>query len=106
MTTRRLITEHRPFVLLLLFTIALDALSTIAFMSVLGPDAEMNPLVRVLAHHLGIIAGPMLGKSFQLLAACVLSIFTPRLSKYILSTVILVNLFAFVVNMHAFVLGG
>ncbi len=96
--------EHRSLVWLLLFTIGLDAASTIAFMSVLGPGAEQNPVVRLLSSSLGIVAGPPAGKLVQLGATFTLAAVTPRLTRFILSAVILMNLFAFVINMHVFFL--
>ena len=73
-------------------------------MTVVGPGAEQNPLVRHLSYLFGIVGGPPIGKLFQLFAALSLACITPRLARFILSTVILMNLFAFVVNMHVFML--
>ncbi|GEM_PF-1030924 len=101
---RLLMGKYRPYVWLLLVTIGLDAVSTVAFMSVVGVGAEQNPVVRVLSHSFGIIVGPPVGKLFQLFAAISLAIIAPRLTRFVLATVILMNLFAFVVNMHVFLL--
>lgn len=100
----RLLERHSPYLILLLVAVGLDAISTIAFMSVLGTGAEQNPLVRHLSDALGVIIGPPVGKLFQLFAVTVLAIITPRLARFIFTTVILMNLFAFVINMHAFML--
>jgi len=101
---RALWRTHRPYLVLLGITMILDVLSTIAFMSVLGPGAEHNPVVRLTSYSFGVILGPPIGKLFQLFGTVGLSILTPRLARFILSVVILMNLFAFVVNMHVFVL--
>jgi len=95
--------NHRSLFWLLLATAGLDALSTIAFMSVLGVDKELNPVVRQFAHWLGIVAGPVLGKIPQLLATGALVILTPRLSRFILAVVVLMNLSAFFLNMRVYV---
>lgn len=94
--------EQRSLLMLLGVTMVLDALSTIAFMATAGIDIEHNLLVRALAHSLGIVAGTALGKLPQLVAALALSTLAPRLARFIFSTVILMNLGAFVVNMHVF----
>jgi hypothetical protein len=101
---RQLFGPNRPFIVLPLVTIGLDAISTIAFMSVVGPGAEQNPVVRQLSYAFGIFAGPPLGKLFQLFAAVALTIIAPRLTRLVLAVVILMNLFAFVINMHVFFL--
>lgn len=102
---RQLIERHRPFVVLLLVTAALDVVSTIAFMSVIGIGQEYNWIVRAFSLHLGIVAGPVVAKSFQLAGVLGLAILAPRLSRFVCTVVILVNLLAFVVNMYAFALG-
>ncbi len=102
---RRAWENHRPLFWLLLATAGLDALSTSAFMSVLGVDRELNPVVRQLAHWLGIFVGPALGKITQLLAAGALVILTPRLARFILVVVVLMNLAAVVVNLRVYLAG-
>jgi hypothetical protein len=100
---RRAWENHRPLFWLLLATAGLDVLSTIAFMSVLGVDKELNPVVRQFAHWLGIVAGPVFGKVPQMLAAGALVILTPRLARFILAVVALMNLSAFVLNLRVYV---
>lgn len=94
--------RHRPLLGLLAFTLLLDALSTIAFMATAGVDRELNPVVRSLAGALGPVAGPIIGKLPQLVALVGLILLAPRLTRFLLATVILLNLAAFVVNMHVF----
>lgn len=93
---------HRPFIWLLLATVVLDALSTIAFMSTLGVAQEQNHFIRLLAHSLGIVGGTSLGKLGQVLAVAAFVALTPRLARLVFTVVILLNLFAFVVNMRVF----
>ncbi len=101
---RRALNLHRPLLWLLLATAILDALSTIAFMTTLGVDREQNPLIRMLASQLGILTGTALGKLAQLLAVGILAIITPRLARFVITVTVLLNLFAYVVNMRVFVL--
>lgn len=95
---------HRPFIWLLLATVVLDALSTVAFMSTLGVGQEQNPFIRHLAQGVGIVGGTSLGKLGQVLAVAVFVALTPRLARLVFTVVILLNLFAFVVNMRVFLL--
>lgn len=96
--------RHRPFIWLLLFTVVLDALSTVAFMSTLGVEREQNPFIRQLAHGLGIVGGTTLGKLGQVFAVAGFVALAPRLARLVLTVVILMNLFALVVNLNVFVL--
>lgn len=102
---RRAWENHRSLCRLLLATAALDALSTIAFMSVLGVDRELNPVVRQFAHWLGIVAGPVLGKVPQVLAAGALVSLTPRLARFILGVVVFLNLSACFLNVRVCLAG-
>lgn len=95
---------HRPFIWLLLATVVLDALSTMAFMSTLGVGHEQNPFIRQLAQGLGIVAGTSLGKLAQVFAVAGFVALAPRLARLVLTVVILLNLFAFVVNLRVFIL--
>lgn len=98
--------NHRQFIWLLLATAALDAASTTAFMSTVGVSHEQNPLVRICAHWLGVVVGPLIGKSGQLFGVAVLAIIAPRLACFVLVLVILLNLMAFMVNMRVFILSS
>jgi len=93
---------HRPLVLLLLATAVLDALSTIAFLSVLGIERESNWLARYLSWWLGTLAGPWVTKGLQLLGVWGMAILAPRLARLVLTVTILLNLLAFVFNMEVF----
>ncbi len=96
--------HHRQSIWLLLATAALDAASTTAFMSTVGVSPEQNPLVRICAQWLGVVVGPLIGKSGQLFAVAMLAIIAPRLARLVLALVILLNLMAFMVNMRVFIL--
>lgn len=103
--TRTLVVRHRGFVTLMLVTAVLDVVSTIAFMSTVGIGRETNWIIRTTSIHLGIYLGPIVGKLFQLMGALGLGVMAPRLARFVLAVVILVNLIAFVLNMFTFTLG-
>lgn len=94
---------HRPFIWLLLATALLDAISTIAFMSTLGPEQEQNPFIRWLAQGCGPVAGTALGKLAQVLAVAGLITLAPRLARLVFTVAITLNLAAWVVNARVFI---
>jgi hypothetical protein len=91
--------EYRPYFLLVVLTALMDAFSTMVFMERIGPHIEMNFVVRVLSFHYGTSFGPLLGKLYQIFAVWVMSVITPRLTRFICVMVILFNCYAFVVNL-------
>lgn len=97
-----LFATHRNLFVLLLATAAMDASTTYLFMSVLGIAEESNPVVRLLSFQMGIIAGPLLGKLIQILAVWCFSVITPRLTGLVCAVVILINVYAVVVNWNAY----
>lgn len=68
-------------------------------MTLIGPEIELNLMVRALSYKFGIILGPLLGKSIQVFAVWAFTLIVPRLTKFICALIIMVNLFAFVFNM-------
>ena len=94
-----LFTQYRGYFYLLLATAVLDVLSTMIFMLLLGVEQEHNLIVRMFSAQLGILWGPIVGKVFQILAVWGFSVITPRLTKFVCTVVILVNLFAFLFNL-------
>jgi hypothetical protein len=103
---RQLFNQRRPFFGLLLISALLDVLSTIAFMSIWGPAREQTWIIRELSLALGILLGPPTGKLFQILAVMGFAVIAPRLTRLVCTTVILLNLFAFVANLHLVFGGG
>jgi len=97
-----LFTQYHDYFIVLFISALLDATSTYMFMFNLGIEEEQNPIIRFFALYLGISAGPFIGKTLQLFSVWVLSILAPRLTKFVCSITILINLFAFSVNCHAF----
>ncbi len=91
--------EYRTFFVMVVVTALMDAVSTMYFMELIGPHVEMNPIVRVLSFSYGTLAGPLLGKLYQLFGIWVISVITPRLTRFICLMVSLFNVYAFVMNM-------
>ena len=90
--------QHWILLILLVGTALMDAVSTMYFMLLTGPESEMNWVVRVLSYGYGPIIGPLLGKLYQVFAVWVISVMVPRLTRFVCSMVIGFNLYAFVVN--------
>ncbi|MGB0580119.1 MAG: hypothetical protein ACPGVU_10490 [Limisphaerales bacterium] len=98
--SRQLFADHRPLLNWIVLTAVLDVVSTMCFMQVVGPQIEINPIIRVLTHWLGIIIGPIIGKLAQLFAVWVLALIVPRLAKLLCILVIALNSIAFLTNMR------
>ena len=98
--SRRLFTEHRQLLHWILLTAVLDVVSTMCFMQVVGPQIEINPIIRVLTGWLGIIFGPIVGKSAQLFAVWAFSLIVPRLARLLCILVIALNSIAFFTNIR------
>ena len=97
-----LFTTYRTHFLIFCLSALADALSTQYFMSLVGPRAESNFLVRILSYYYGITAGPILGKAFQVFALWGFSILTPRLTRFICLIIIAINFSAAIVNFASF----
>ena len=95
-----LLDRYRLLFLLLIYTALADAISTTYFMARIGPGHESNLVVRLLAYSYGIVWGPLLGKSLQVVGVWLITVFTPSLTRLVCSVVIAVNVYAVYVNMH------
>lgn len=91
--------QHRVLFVLLVVTAIMDAFSTRFFMQRIGLHVESNIVVRLLSFSYGTLAGPYLGKFYQVCAVWIISVCTPRLTRFVCVMVILMNCYAFVVNM-------
>lgn len=96
--SRLLFTEFRGYLDWILITAALDVASTIWFMQVVGPEIELNPIIRVAAYSLGIVWGPLLGKSAQLFAIWALTVIAPGLCRLLCLLIISINSIACLTN--------
>jgi hypothetical protein len=60
-----------------------DAASTIHFMRTTGPEAEWHPTVRLVSYLFGPVAGPVLGKSAQVVTLVAVTVFLRRQAVFI-----------------------
>jgi hypothetical protein len=95
-----LIARYKVYFFLVVYSAVLDGISTVHFMSRIGPGYECNLFVRNLSYTCGIIIGPIIGKMLQVLAVWLIAMFTPNLIRPLCVTVFLANCYAFVVNMQ------
>lgn len=95
-----LIDRYRAYFFLVVYSAVLDCVSTMYFMSKIGPGYECNLFVRHLSYTFGIIIGPIIGKMLQILAVWFMTVFAPNLIKALCVTVFIVNCYAFVMNMQ------
>ena len=79
-------------------TAILDLITTLSFMYRYGIHLEQNLIVRWLAITVGIIPGVLIGKLLQALAPIGFSGLSFRLSKYVLMTLVILNLMAVYLN--------
>jgi len=86
--------RHYVLFAILVGTAVMDAVSTTHFMKLTGPGDELNLVVRLLSDWCGIRVGPMIGKLWQVLAMYAVSIITPRLTRFVFVTVIIMNAYA------------
>lgn len=90
--------KHYILLIALIGTALMDAVSTTYFMLQIGPDHELNWVVRQLSYLYGPVAGPLLGKIYQILAVWVMSVMVPKLIRFICCMVIVFNVYAFFMN--------
>ena len=96
---RLALTRHRWWWAALVATAAMDFASTLSFMHAGGVHLEQNLLVRFLAETLGLVPGVLRGKLLQRVAALGFAALSFRLSRAVLLLLILLNLWAVLVNL-------
>ena len=92
--------QYRPYFLLLVFSAILDCLSTMYFMGHLGPEMELNLVVRHLSYSLGIVYGPIIGKTLQVIAVWFITALAPPITRGLCAVIMCANCYAFVINMN------
>lgn len=97
----RSLRTHRLLWAILLVTMAFDFATTLYFMSLRGIEAEQNLVVRWLALNLGMVAGVLIGKCLQLVAAIGFCALSSNLSRAVLLLIVLLNFFAIYVNLFS-----
>ncbi len=91
--------EYRGLFALLIISALMDAASTTYFMRIKGVGLEINIVVRLLSYTYGPIAGPLLGKLYQVFGVWVITVFVPKLSRFVCAMIIILNCYAVVMNM-------
>ncbi len=94
-----LFTQYRAYLIILICSMLMDAASTVYFMGRIGPIYELNFVVRTLSIGYGPVFGTLVGKFYQLFGVWVLTVMTPKLTKFVCATIIIMNCYAFVLNM-------
>ena len=84
--------------LILFVTISFDYLSTAAFVSKYGVQAEANLVTRLMMEKLGPDSGNLAGKILQLVSVTCLVCLSRRVGNFFLLFVIIINCWAIVVN--------
>ena len=84
------------YLLIIIFIIALacDALSTIYFMSRIGVDYELHPVIRFISELFGPILGPLMGAVGKAAAGITVSIYCRRFAFYILLAASIISFWA------------
>jgi hypothetical protein len=86
--------DFRWYLLAVVVAAALDGASTVRFMLIDGAEHEMHPAIRIFSQLLGPIAGPILGKLFQLFALFLVTVYLRYYARYIFFTATVLYLWA------------
>lgn len=92
--------RYRIYFILLVYSAVLDGLSTMYFMGRVGPEMELNAVVRELSYTLGIVYGPIVGKILQVVAVWFITALAPYLTRGLCAIIMCANCYAFVINMN------
>ena len=83
---------------ILIVTIIFDYLTTLYFVSKLGPDAEANKVVAWLINNLGLYFGVLIGKLLQLVSVVLIVSLSRKVGNLFLLIIIILNCWAVVMN--------
>jgi hypothetical protein len=86
--------QFRVLLVVTLLAALADAVSTVYFMLVEGPQAETHPAVRFMAGLLGPVLGPLAGKACQFFVVIGLTVYLRRHALYIFVAVIILYTWA------------
>jgi len=86
--------EFRWYLLATAVAAAADAASTIRFMLLAGPEAELHPAVRVVSRILGPVLGPIAGKLCQFAGILVVTVYLRRWARHVFVAVIILYAWA------------
>lgn len=90
--------RYRVWWLILLVTIVFDYITTLYFVEKYSVNKEANYVIRLLIENLGIVTGALIGKLLQLISVVVIVSLNRRLGNIFLLLVILLNIWAVVLN--------
>jgi hypothetical protein len=94
--------DYRWFLVVFVFAVCCDAASTIHFMLVEGPDAEIHVAIRYLSRIVGPIVGPLFGAGSKILAGIIVGIYCRRYAGYIFAAASIISLWAAWYNLWGF----
>jgi len=94
--------DYRWFIVVFIVSLFCDAGSTMHFMLIEGPDAEMHLAIRFVARLLGPIAGLLVGAIAKTVAGLLVGIFCRRFAAYIFVTASIISLWAAWYNMWGY----
>lgn len=93
--------SHRWLLVFFFAALFLDAISTVHFMQVTGPEAEIHPAVRLFSHLFGTVMGPILSAFCKAIAMIVVLFYIKAFVPAILLFASMLSLFAFFYNLYA-----
>ena len=91
---RGYISAYSVFLLLVVLAATADALSTVYFMLVRGPQEEVHPVIRWISMELGPVAGPLVGKLIQIVALIAVTVYLRRWAVYLFVSAIIMYTWA------------
>ena len=86
--------KYRWFVIIYLFSLVCDSVSTIFVMLEDGVDVETHLAVRFVSEIFGPIIGPLIGFVGKVVASILVAIYCKRFAVYIFVAVIIISLWA------------
>ncbi len=81
----KLKTRYGRFMLLFIAALVVDTASTVWFMAETGPGDEIHPLVRMSSEVFGIVAGPIIGAAYKIIAVLIVTAYLRRFAEFILT---------------------
>lgn len=91
---RGFMSTYGVFLVLVVLAAAADALSTVFFMLIRGPQEEAHPVIRSIAMVLGPVVGPLVGKLVQIVALLAVTVYLRRWAVYLFITTIILYAWA------------
>ncbi|MHC4624210.1 MAG: hypothetical protein ACYS4W_09945 [Planctomycetota bacterium] len=86
--------DYRWFIVVFVVSVFCDAGSTIYFMLVEGPEAEVHIIIRFVSRIAGPVAGPLFGALAKVAGGVLISIYCRRLAGCILAAGSVISLWA------------